>query len=123
MHKDLGLKAYKVQLTQEFKPVDHEQCRDFADWVLEMHENDPEFHRKTILTDEAHFHLGGYVNKQNCRIWGSKNLRVSVEKPLHPQRVTVWCGLWFGGVIGPYFFENEVGSTVKVNGFSLSGDD
>ena len=116
LHKDLGLKAYKVQLTQELKPADHQQRRVFADWVLEMHENDPEFHRKIILTDEAHFHLGGYVNKQNCRIWGSENPRVIVEKPLHPQRVTVWCGLWSGGVIGPYFFENEVGSTVTVNG-------
>jgi len=36
--------------------------------------------------------------------------------PLYPQRVTVWCGLWSGGVIGTYFFENEVGATVTVNG-------
>ena len=26
---------------------------------------------------------------------------------MHPQRVTVWCGFWEGGIIGPYFFENE----------------
>ena len=63
LHKDLGLKAYKVQWTQELKPADHQQLRFFADWVLEMHENDPVFHRKIILTEEAHFHLGGYVNK------------------------------------------------------------
>ena len=30
--------------------------------------NEPEFHQKMIMSDEAHFHLGGYVNKQNCRI-------------------------------------------------------
>ena len=33
-----------------------------------MHKNEPEFHRKIILSDEAYFHLGDYVNKQNCRI-------------------------------------------------------
>nr|XP_022920706.1 uncharacterized protein LOC111429121 [Onthophagus taurus] len=82
LHKDLGLKAYKLQLTQELKPSDHQQRRIFADWVVEMHENDPEFHRQIILSDEAHFHLGGFVNKQNCRIWGSENPRVIVEKPL-----------------------------------------
>ena len=38
-----------------------------------MHENEPEFHRKIIISDEPNFHLGGYVNKQNCRIWGSEN--------------------------------------------------
>ena len=39
-----------------------------------------------------------------------------IEKPMHPQRVTVWCGLWAGGIIGPYFFQNEAGQTVTVNG-------
>ena len=28
-----------------------------------------------------------------------------IEKPLYPQHVTVWCGFWAGGIIGPYFFE------------------
>lgn len=78
--------------------------------------NDPHFFKKIILSDEAHFHLSGYVNKQNCRIWGSENPTEMVEQPLHPQRVTVWCGFWAGGVIGPYFFENEAGATVSVNG-------
>jgi len=39
-----------------------------------------------------------------------------MEKPMHPQRVTVWCGFWFGGIIGPFFFENEQGAAVTVNG-------
>ena len=25
--------------------------------------------KKIIFSDEAHFDDGGYVNKQNCRIW------------------------------------------------------
>ena len=28
--------------------------------------------KKIIFSDEAHFDLGGYVNKQNCRIWGTE---------------------------------------------------
>lgn len=35
---------------------------------------------------------------------------------MHPQKVTVWCGFWAGGVIGPYFFENEAGDAVTING-------
>lgn len=83
---------------------------------LVKNEQDHDFSNKIILSDEAHFHLSGYVNKQNCRIWGSENPREMVEQPLHPQRVTVWCGFWSGGVIGPYFFENDAGATVSVNG-------
>lgn len=33
-----------------------------------------------------------------------------------PPRCTVWCGLWAGGIIGPYFFEDEAGDAVTVNG-------
>jgi hypothetical protein len=72
--------------------------------------------KKIIFSDEAHFQLDGYVNTQNCRIWGAENPPVIHEKPLHAQRVTVWRGFWDGGVIGPCFFENEAGNAVTVNG-------
>ena len=69
---------------------------------------------------QVHFRLSGQKinkgNKQTCRIWGSENSNVIIEKPVCPQRVTVWCGLWHGGIIGPFFFENEQGATVTING-------
>ncbi|GFT59324.1 uncharacterized protein TNCV_3892481 [Trichonephila clavipes] len=49
--------------------------------------------------DEAHFWLNGYVNKQNCRIWSEANPQVYLETPLHPEKLTVWCTLWVGGII------------------------
>ncbi|GFU43202.1 hypothetical protein TNCV_1566621, partial [Trichonephila clavipes] len=49
--------------------------------------------------DEAHFWLNGYVNKQNCRIWSEANPQVYVETPLHPEKLTVWCALWTGGIL------------------------
>ncbi|GFS58686.1 DUF4817 domain-containing protein [Trichonephila clavipes] len=67
-------------------------------------------------SDEAHFWLNGYVNKQNCRIWSEANLQVYVETPLHPEKLTVWCTLCAGGIIGPYFFKNDEGHNVTVNG-------
>ena len=36
------------------------------------------------------FTYGGYVNKQNCRIWGTKNPHAYIQKPTHSKRVTVW---------------------------------
>ena len=35
---------------------------------------------------------------------------------MHPKRVTVWCGFRSKGIIGPFFFENEKGEAVAVNG-------
>ncbi|GFW09634.1 hypothetical protein TNCV_3997401 [Trichonephila clavipes] len=53
----------------------------------------------TLIFDEAHFWLNGYVNKQNCRIWSEANPQVYVETPLHPEKLTVWCALWAGGIL------------------------
>ncbi|GFU56577.1 integrase catalytic domain-containing protein [Trichonephila clavipes] len=44
------------------------------------------------------------------------NPYVYVETPLHPEKLTVWCALWAGGIIGPYFFKNDEGHNVTVNG-------
>ncbi|GFX72630.1 uncharacterized protein TNCV_4062261 [Trichonephila clavipes] len=50
-------------------------------------------------SDEARFWLNGYFNKQNCRIWSEANPQVYVETPLHPEKLTVWCALWAGGIL------------------------
>jgi hypothetical protein len=73
------------------------------------------FSKKIVFSDEAHFQLDGYVNTQNCRIWAAENPPLIHEKPLHAQRATVLCGFGAGGVIWPYFFENEAGNAVTVN--------
>ncbi|GFT81413.1 hypothetical protein TNCV_3672911 [Trichonephila clavipes] len=51
------------------------------------------------VSDEAHFWLNGYVNKQNCPIWSEANPQVYVETPLHPEKLTVWCALWAGEIL------------------------
>ena len=71
--------------------------------------------KKIIFSDEAHFDVGGYVNKQNCRIWGTENPHAYLEKPTHPKRITVWYGFWFRGIIGPFFFEKQQGKGITVN--------
>jgi len=68
LNKDLGMKPYKVQLVQELKPHDHPMRFRFAQWAELRLVEDEHFYRKIIFSDEAHFHLGGYVNKQNCHI-------------------------------------------------------
>ncbi|GFX03090.1 uncharacterized protein TNCV_4288731 [Trichonephila clavipes] len=58
-----------------------------------------DFPKRILFSDEAHFWLNGYVNKQNGRIWSEANPQVCVETPLHPEKLTVWCALWAGGII------------------------
>lgn len=67
LKEDLHLYPYKV-LTQELKARDHHRRRLFADLMLERHTHDSGFYNKIIFSDEAHFQLNGYVNRQNCRV-------------------------------------------------------
>ncbi|GFU41512.1 uncharacterized protein TNCV_2792431 [Trichonephila clavipes] len=94
---------------------DHQARRRFIEWVQNEIAVVPYFHKRILLSDEAHFWLNGYVNKQNCRIWSEANPQVYVETPLHPEKLTVRCALWAGGIIGPYFFKNDEGHNVTVN--------
>ncbi|GFV66170.1 uncharacterized protein TNCV_2900961 [Trichonephila clavipes] len=68
----------------------------FVEWAQNEIAVVPNFHKRILFSDEAHFWLNGYVNKQNCRIWNEANPQVSVETPLHPEKLTVWCALWAG---------------------------
>ena len=36
--------------------------------------------------------------------------------PMHPEKVTVWCSLWAGGIIGLYIFKDAAIRNVTVNG-------
>ncbi|GFV92594.1 uncharacterized protein TNCV_1374451 [Trichonephila clavipes] len=95
---------------------DHQARRRFVEWVQNEIAVVPDFHKGILFSDEAHFWLNGYVSKQKCRIWSEANPQVYVEIPLHPEKLTVWCALWAGGIIGPYFFKNDEGHNVTVNG-------
>ena len=74
LHEDLGMTPYKVQLVHELKPIDNRMHFRFAKLACDRFTEDADFGKKKIIfSDEAHFDLGGYVNKQNCRIWGTEN--------------------------------------------------
>ena len=68
LRKDLDLFPYKIQSIQELKPNDHLQGRQSADWALQQLKIDPDFGKKGNFSDEVHFCLNGFLDKQTCRI-------------------------------------------------------
>ena len=65
LREDLGLKAYKIQLVQEWKLPDFSLRHVFCECAFKQLNNDFLFYREILFSDEAHFWLIGYVNKKN----------------------------------------------------------
>lgn len=79
-----------------------------------INENEDRVHNLR-MSHEAHFLLSGFVNKQNFRYWAESIPQHQHERPLHSQKLTVWCAVSSLEIIGPNFFEDESDSAVTVN--------
>ncbi|GFV36669.1 putative transposable element [Trichonephila clavipes] len=91
-----------------------EQRFQIVQFYFENNGRARDFHKRILFSDEAHFWLNGYANKQNCRIWSEANPQVYVETPLHPEKLTVYDCAFYGLVES--FFKNDEGHNVTVNG-------
>jgi hypothetical protein len=83
-----------------------------------MMDPDEEWINNIWLTDKAHFHLDGSINRQNLRVWGGGNHAPEevVERTLHSLRLTTWCSISPKGIIvGPLWFEDENSQALTVN--------
>lgn len=58
-----------------------------------------------FFTDEAWFHLGGYINSLNTRMWFTTNPHV-----WHEAKTIVWVGISRMWTVGPLFFKDTVNS-------------
>ncbi|GFV06719.1 putative DD41D transposase [Trichonephila clavipes] len=109
-------KTQEIGYWRKGTAIDHQARRRFVEWAQNEIAVVPDFHKRILFSDEAHFWLNGYDNKQNGRIWSEAHPQEYVETPLYPEKLTVWCALWAGGIIGPYFFKHDEGHNVTVNG-------
>ncbi|HEY6437141.1 MAG TPA: hypothetical protein VIY47_11180, partial [Ignavibacteriaceae bacterium] len=80
LRKQLKLHPYKVQLVQNLTKNAEIQRKFFCETMLQKIENDPEYINNIWFTDESHFHLTGFCNKQTMRIWGTEKPNEVIEK-------------------------------------------
>ena len=99
---------YKVQVGQQLHEEDKENRMEFAQPELERIKGKPSHLEELTWSDEAHFHLGGGVNRHNCRYWASQRPHWITEESLHSLRTTVWAAIGQQGIYGPFFFNTTV---------------
>jgi hypothetical protein len=63
----------------------------------------------------SNIQLNGTVNRHNCVYWATENLHVHMNKVVNLPGFTVRCGLSYGSLIGPFFFEGAVTGPMHLN--------
>ncbi|GBM07331.1 hypothetical protein AVEN_198108-1 [Araneus ventricosus] len=110
LRNSLRMFPYKIQSNQAIPIKVVRQRFDFANEILIMIDNEGFDVGCIWFTDKAHFHLNGFVNKQNWRFWGSENPHMCEGKPLHSSKVTSWVAVCSRGIIGPFFMRETISS-------------
>ena len=58
-----------------------------------------------VWSDEAVFHIGGFVNRHNCHYWAEEDPKMRAEKSKARSKVTVWSGMTSSQVVGPFILK------------------
>jgi hypothetical protein len=103
--KNLHLRPYKITQVQVIEECNYGRRKHFCNWFLQAVHNSVLEPKLTFYTDEAWFHLSGYINAQNNRYWSSINLKQTFEMPLQDQKIGVWCAITASQIVGPVFFK------------------
>ena len=93
LRKDLSLKPYKPQTSQELKEGDKTKRLEFCLKIEEMIQNDEFYTWNIIFSDESHVYLKSSPNKQNNRGWCLSRAANRTSVPLHSSEVTARCGV------------------------------
>jgi hypothetical protein len=71
-------------------------------------EFEPDFPRRILWTDEDSFKINGRINRHINVYWSDSNPHEFIQEELNVPSLTVWVGIWSGGIVGPYFFDGTV---------------
>ncbi len=98
---------YRTQVVHELKPANGGKCIAFCNWLLRYISRSHSVLDTVFFSDEAWFHLSGYVNAQNYRVWSSINPHQYVETTIHPQKLGVRCAFSRKRLVGPIFLRHH----------------
>lgn len=95
--KKAKLKPYRVPVIQELLSLNKQKRVAYCEWFQNV------FVECSELLDITWFHLSGYINTQNTRIWATDNSHSIHELPLHSEKTSAWCAISRRHIIGPIF--------------------
>jgi hypothetical protein len=79
-----------MEVFHELISGDYAKRVNYCQWFKNLIHGNIGVLDQVFFTDEAWFHLSGYVNSQNYRTCRNKNPHNYTETALHQQKIGVW---------------------------------
>ena len=108
LKKELKWRAWKPHYCQSLSAEDCDIRMEFAESMLVWREEWSQLFHNIIWSDEAVFHVGGFVNRHNCHYWAEQDPRIPAEKLQTQPSVTVWCRMTANRILGPLIMRNTM---------------
>lgn len=110
---DEQLHPYHYRQVQALQPDDFPARQQFCEWLINRHENDPNFVSSILWTDESYFSRDGVFNMHNNHQWALQNPH-TVRVHAHQQRfgLNVWAGILGNFLIGPFVFPERLSADI-----------
>lgn len=105
MRKIISLKPWKPQYVQQLFLNDFDGRIEMAEGFIQWCNEWPELLSNILWSDEAAFHVGGFVNKRNCHYWTQHSPKQTIEKMQTWPKLTVWCEFASSQVVGLFTTE------------------
>jgi len=89
LKKDLNFLPRKPHNVQELTSEDCNRRMEYGDLMLGCCDDWSKLFENILWSDEAVFHIGGFVKRRNCYYWTAHDPEVTVEKMQNRPKVTV----------------------------------
>jgi hypothetical protein len=80
LKEELDLRPWKLHHMQELTPEDCDRRMEYGELMLGWHEDFPQLFENILWSDEAIFHVGGFVSLHNCHYWVAQVPNMTVRR-------------------------------------------
>lgn len=109
--KNNDFRPYKPKFISTLKERDFDPRFDFSAWFQGQIEENFNFPKHILWTDEATFTSNGIVSSQNCRWWSFENPNFVIEcRDQYSFKTNVLCGIVNNYLLGPFCFRENLKS-------------
>ena len=100
---------FKMHLVQGLRPADYDRRLEFLALLQIMIHDNAALLEQICWSDESRFHNNGVINKHNAHYWSTENPHwVQDTRFQSVWSINVWCALFNGRLIGPFFYEETL---------------